>query len=196
MTPAIVFRPVASRVYAAVAWAVAAVVVGALLRDGGVAGLVRFGAFPLLLAGFAWAVLWWPSVRLDDDGVEVANVSRTVRVPWSAITGVETRWGLRLLTTSGKVDAWAAPARGALGRVRDSRAGRPRPAPRTTAARADEPLRLAGDAVTVAEVIEDRLADRGTTNAVAPGTGHHRVNVVQLLALLVPAGLVVVSLVV
>ncbi|MHB1063050.1 MAG: PH domain-containing protein [Georgenia sp.] len=185
MAPNILFRPVASRVSAVVAWLVAAVVAGAVLDDGGMTGLVRFGAVPLLLAGFAWAVLWWPSVRVTADGVEVANVARTTRVPWSAILGVETRWGLRLLIPSGKLDVWAAPARGAR-------------------------LRRGGDAVTVAEVIEARLADRRDAavverpaaeprtdpvqRAAASGSVHRRVNAAQLAALVVPALLVATGL--
>lgn len=221
MGPTIIFRPVASRVYAVIAWLVAATVAGAVLYDGGAVALVRFGAFPLLLAGFAWAVLWWPYVRVDDGGVEVANLVRTTRVPWQAITGVETRWGLRLLTAAGKVDAWAAPARGALSRVRADRAASRRGDGGPPNARgdqrgsvrqrgADEVIRHGGDAEDVAAVVEARRAAHAgaTPDAPArtsPGTGgpagttggtgiSRRVNVVPLAALLVPAVLVVAGL--
>ncbi|WP_353810373.1 PH domain-containing protein [Agromyces sp. SYSU T00194] len=65
-----------------------------------------------LLAFAAWAAYWRPSVRIDDEGVEVANVFRTTRVPWGQIRRIDTRYALMLETTHGRLSAWAAPAPG------------------------------------------------------------------------------------
>ena len=67
----------------------------------------------LALIGFgAWALYWRPLVSVDPGGVRVVNVFRTFDVPWPAITEIETKWALTLVTTLGTVRAWAAPAPG------------------------------------------------------------------------------------
>ncbi|GAA3628385.1 hypothetical protein GCM10022200_08610 [Microbacterium awajiense] len=65
-----------------------------------------------LLAFAAWAAYWAPYVRVDDDGVAVANVFRTIHVPWGQIQRIDTRFALTLYTSHGRVSAWAAPAPG------------------------------------------------------------------------------------
>ena len=67
----------------------------------------------LALVGFgAWALYWRPLVEVSAGGVRVVNVFRTFDVPWPAITEIETKWALTLVTTLGDVRAWAAPAPG------------------------------------------------------------------------------------
>lgn len=117
MEPAIVFRGPAGRGYAVASWAVAGVVLVAFAVDGGAPEVVAYGALPLLLAIIGWAAFWRPHVRVSRDGVRVVNVLSTTWVPWAAITGTRTRWGLELVTHHRPVGAWAVPARSAVGRM-------------------------------------------------------------------------------
>lgn len=116
MGPAIVFRAGTSRGYAVATWAVAAVVLVALLVEDGATALLSFGALPVFLAVIGWAAFWRPLVRVERDGVRVVNVLSTTWLPWAAVTGTRTRWGLEITTHHGKVGAWALPSRSALGR--------------------------------------------------------------------------------
>lgn len=87
----------------------AAVVLWLLVRTGDIGQLFTFGAIPLLFAAAVWAVFDRPYVRVSDGGVEIGNVLRTVRIPWPAVTGVELRWGLRVVTVRGGYTAWSVP---------------------------------------------------------------------------------------
>lgn len=106
------FRPTASRVLAGAIFAIAAVGLLALLVQDGVSGLLRYGWWMLLAALLAWALFWNPRVQVDDAGVRLVNVFRTVTLPWPSIQDVDTRWSLTLLTAYGSFRAWAAPAPG------------------------------------------------------------------------------------
>jgi len=88
--------------------------------------MLRFGA-PLALFGVAgWGAFWQPHVEVSDGGVRVANTLRTIDVPWPAIESVDGRYGLRLTTAYGRVDAWgaAAPAGRQRARQQESPAAR------------------------------------------------------------------------
>ena len=65
-------------------------------------------------AGLAVAlVFWWPRVEVDDEGVTVHNIVRSIRVPFPALESVTTRFCLNLTDRTGKTyGAWAAPAAG------------------------------------------------------------------------------------
>lgn len=73
-----------------------------------------FGLLPwvLLVVGGCWAAYWRPEVAVDDSGVLVVNVLRTITLPWPAIQRIDTKWALTLFTAYGKFTAWAAPAPG------------------------------------------------------------------------------------
>ncbi|WP_152230795.1 PH domain-containing protein [Georgenia ruanii] len=157
MGPTIVFRTTSARVYAVITWAVAAVVLAALGANGGIGEVVRYGAIPLAMAVFGWAVFWRPSVEVGDDGVVLTNVLRTVEVPWGAIDRVETRWGLRLVTSRGAVNGWAAPARAGVGRARSQRRAEHLP---DRLFEGTGRVRHPGDAAAVGAVVEDRRARR------------------------------------
>lgn len=73
----------------------------------------------LFLFGFlGWALFWQPVVLVDDDRVVLRNVYRSIRIPWPAITTVDTRWALAIGTASGSYSAWAAPSAGRHGLYR------------------------------------------------------------------------------
>lgn len=106
------YRSRFGRALAAFIWVLAGLALVAMLTQGGVQGLVRGAAWALLPALLVWAMFWKPCVIVDDGGVELVNVFRTIRLPWPSITTVDTRWALTLVTAYGKYAAWAAPAAG------------------------------------------------------------------------------------
>lgn len=76
----------------------------------------------LTLIPFAtWAIYWRPAVRIEASGVTVRNVLRTFTVPWGAIREVETRFAFTIVTDTGRIVAWAAPAPGRLAATRIGR---------------------------------------------------------------------------
>jgi hypothetical protein len=58
----------------------------------------------------AWLVFWNPSVRVSDSEVVVDNIFKTIRLNWSAIRRIDTKYSLTLETERGVFRAWAAPA--------------------------------------------------------------------------------------
>ena len=58
----------------------------------------------------AWLVFWHPSIRVSDSEVVVDNIFRTIRLNWSAIRRIDTKYSLTLETERGVFRAWAAPA--------------------------------------------------------------------------------------
>lgn len=79
-----------------------------LISDGFEVAL-RMLPWLLLITGTAWAVFWRPEVRVDDGGVHLVNVLRSIDLPWPSIVRVDTKWALALVTRYGKYTAWAAP---------------------------------------------------------------------------------------
>ncbi len=72
--------------------------------------VLQFAA-PLALFGLlGWGAFWEPRVDVTDGGVTVVNTLRTVEVPWPAVQSVDGRYGLRLETAYGPVNAWGAAA--------------------------------------------------------------------------------------
>ncbi|MHA7263961.1 PH domain-containing protein [Arthrobacter sp. TMN-37] len=115
-----VFRPRTSKVFTAVAVALAAVGLASVVVSEGVSGLVA--AWPLLAFAFAaWWLFWYPSVEVDGAAVTLRNPLTTVSVPWAALVHVDTKFALKLVTPGGSYTAWAAPAPGVWG----THAGKP-----------------------------------------------------------------------
>ena len=188
MQPAIVFRAPTSRVYAVITWVIAAVILAALALDGGPDALLAYGALPAVLAALGWTVFWRPLVRVERGGVRVVNVLGTTWLPWAAITGTRTRWGLELLTDGGKVGAWGLPARSALGRL----VGRGRevpPPPRLDRLTAD--VAGGGDPAVAARVIEQHRT--GRPGAAGTSRPEHRLDAAPSGLLLATTGLAIVS---
>ena len=105
------FRPGFGRVLCVVIGAICAaalVVLGAQDPEGG----LRAAPWLLLLAGACWALFWRPRVVVDDGGVRLVNVVRTIDLPWPSIVAVDTKWALTLVTVYGRFAGWAAPAPG------------------------------------------------------------------------------------
>lgn len=117
-------------------------------------------------AVFGWAVLWRPHMTVGDDGVEVVNVLRTVRVPWAALVHIDTRFALTLVTPTRKVAVTAAPAPGRIGvavaQRNEQRSGRSVPRSEDGGRRAGDMLHTdSGDAAYLVRWHWDRLRDAG-----------------------------------
>lgn len=113
-----VFRPRFGRVLTVAIGVICAVSMIALIATDGVSAVWRAGPWLALVAGSCWAVFWRPAVVVDDGGVHLVNVLRTVDLPWPSIQAVDTKWALTLVTAYGKFTGWAAPAPGAHAAVR------------------------------------------------------------------------------
>lgn len=72
--------------------------------------VVRYGPASIAVVYWCWLLFWYPCVEIEPSGVVVRNVFRTHRVTWPAITAVETRYALTILTPHDRVVAWSAPA--------------------------------------------------------------------------------------
>jgi hypothetical protein len=118
-----------------------------------------------LFAVSAWAIFWRPRVVVSDGGVRLVNVTRTIDAPWPAITDVETRYALTLVTAYGRFAAWAAPAPGAGPALRTAMRSRPRAAEGdeeiTAVSMGDMPGTASGDAATLVRRRWERLREDG-----------------------------------
>lgn len=111
MDSADTFRPATARWVLGTSTVVAVVLVVGLVRDPG-PGLLLQLAWPALVLGAGWAVFWAPHLRVDDSGVLVRNVLRTVHLPWPSIQRVDTKYTLTLCTADLECQVWAAPVAG------------------------------------------------------------------------------------
>ncbi len=106
------YRSRFGRALAVFVWVMSGLALVAMVTQGGAEGLARGAAWALLPALLVWAMFWRPCVVVDDAGVELVNVFRTIRLPWPSIQDVDTRWALTLITAYGRFAAWAAPRSG------------------------------------------------------------------------------------
>lgn len=78
--------------------------------------------WPLLFfAVLVFAVFWRPLISVEDRGLTVVNVFRTVFLPWAALERIDTRYTLTLFTPTRKVPVWAAPGPSARGNTASDR---------------------------------------------------------------------------
>jgi Bacterial PH domain len=97
-----------------------------LLR--GDAGPAVLGLLWLGAAGATLVALFWrPAVVVDDEGAELRNVLRDVRIPWAALDAVETRYALTLVAAGRRYASWAGASSGRPPRQRPSERAVPAP---------------------------------------------------------------------
>lgn len=183
MSSPIVFRPWTGIAVTVLVGVVVVVSLAGLALAGDLESLRRFGPAFVALALATAALFWWPAVIVGDE-ITVRNPFRTIVVPWNAVDGIETRFGLKLLLIpSGSVAAWAAPAPS-----RRTSAMLLRRAKETSSSRASEALmregRERGDGE-AATYIRRELPKR---SAGATGTVIRRWNVPVIAVLAVAAG--------
>lgn len=104
------FRSLSGRALTVGSAVVAVLVIVTIAVSDGWTGILHYGAVPLLFAALVWAVFGRPFLRVTDGGLEIGNVFRYIHVPWPAVTELELRWGLRVVTEFGKFAAWSVPA--------------------------------------------------------------------------------------
>ena len=107
----VALRPNGVRVLAAITWLLLVVFFVLTARDD-LGSALRFAPFAGLVALVVYALFWRPCVRVDADGVTLANVVRDVRIPFSRLEDVRTRFALTLETVEGTFTSWASPAPG------------------------------------------------------------------------------------
>ena len=112
------FRPGFGRGLAVTVAVLCAVAFALSLRDTGLRAIWEIGPWLGLIVLVVWATYWNPVVGVDDAGVHVVNVFRTIDLPWPSIQRVDTKWALKLVTAYGEFTAWAAPAPGGMATAR------------------------------------------------------------------------------
>lgn len=93
-----------------------------VIAFGAVMAFNAFGAkgYAIAAVGTVWLLLtvWWclwrPRIEVGDHAVRIVNPLRTVDIPWSAVTHVDTKFTLTLFTPFGRFGAAAAPQPGQL----------------------------------------------------------------------------------
>ena len=89
-----------------------------------------FAAWVILGLAVAWSVFVRPAVLLDAGGVTIRNIVQDVHIPWTRLTGVTSRWNLKILAGERGYNAWAIsaqvdrPTRASAGMSRVSLPGR------------------------------------------------------------------------
>jgi hypothetical protein len=127
-----VYRPTFGRILAGAIVALCVVGLVMAVAHDGLSAVWQIGPWLLLVAGLVWATYWRPEVAVDDAGVHVVNVLRTIDLPWPSIQRVDTKWALTLVTAYGKYTAWAAPAPSGLSAARAASKGNLRGLPEST----------------------------------------------------------------
>ena len=154
-----------------------------VVEDGPTAVLTSLAPIALVVA-LGWAVFWRPCAVVDDDGVTLVNVIRTVHVPWRRFRSAETRWALSITTTGDRTfSSWAVPAGSGFG-ARMAPSGRwfGEHSP------ADRKLASSGTAEAAAVAIGARMPDRRTSRERADAAGQSEVTVRANLAVLAVLG--------
>ncbi|HEY6794750.1 MAG TPA: PH domain-containing protein [Kineosporiaceae bacterium] len=102
------------------------------------ADLVLRGEFAPAALGLLWlvavcsglaALFWRPAVIVDDEGAQLRNVLRDVRIPWAALDAVETRYALTLVAAGRRYVSWAGASGGRPPRRRPGDPGVPESGP-------------------------------------------------------------------
>jgi hypothetical protein len=149
-----------NRILAVVIWVISALLAAAALVNGTTIRLSDL-APAVLVSLLAWEALWRPFVQIDDDGVTLGNVLRTITVPWAALVHVDTKFALTLYTPGRHYAAWAAPA---PGRGASNRAARAQGVSRPRAPMVGQPM------VDLEAGSSSVLGDQGSRPGDLPGT--------------------------
>lgn len=161
MRPPVIISSHSGRIATIVIAVVSLLVIGWDVATVGLAGGMRDLPLACLFVWITWLMWGMASVTLDDRGVRVVNQLRIWEVPWASLEEATGRWGLSLVTThprgtgSRTIRAWAAPARGSVGRIA-------RPAPEMPVVSGTEPVRTSLDAGQAARLIEIEQEQRRT----------------------------------
>lgn len=140
MGETLTFRTPMSRALTIGVAVVAVVALAYFVSDGGIRELWRSGPTVLCIVVLTWALFWRPQVQVSDGGITVANILRTVHVPWPVLRTVDSKWSLTVTAADVNVSAWAVPASsGMAARTRrpGARGGQDSPSPLRSTGNAD-----------------------------------------------------------
>lgn len=113
--PTVIIRSLLGRVGALLVALGALVVLVAVFRSDGVAGLVPLLGWGVLAGLAVWALWWAPEVVLSDEHLRVRNAWKTHDIAWGEVMGCMTRWSLVIILHGGRtVTAAAAQRAGGL----------------------------------------------------------------------------------
>lgn len=118
MESRVTLRPPLGLALAVALWIVCLVCLVALIATTSARDVVTFGPWLAVASYLMWLLFWSPAVVVDTNGVLLRNVARSHLVSWSAISTIETKFNLTLVTPAGSFSAWAAPAPGVVSSVR------------------------------------------------------------------------------
>lgn len=113
-----VYRPVLTRVLVAALAGIGAWWAVDLALRGRPASAVLLALWTTAVIAALSCLFWRPAVIVDDAAVELRNVVRDVRVPWSELEDVTTRYALTLHAGGRRHQSWAgaAPGRSSVSR--------------------------------------------------------------------------------
>jgi hypothetical protein len=116
-----VLRPLSGKVISAVLILFAAGVLIAGTFQIGIVRMLPHFPIPLLIGYVGWFAFWAPTVRVSPGEVVIDNPSREIRLEWSQIVRIDTKWALEVHTEHGRYTAWAAAAPGRHTAMRQTR---------------------------------------------------------------------------
>lgn len=106
-TSALTYRQKGPQVTAWLFIAAAALMLVDVVRTWSVQPEPLLGAGLLLGIAVGWVTFLRPAVVLDQTGVLLRNPLRDVKIPWAALTDVESRWNVRVFAGDRGYTAWA-----------------------------------------------------------------------------------------
>jgi hypothetical protein len=169
------YRPLFGRVLAVIVGVICVVGIVGLAVLGDWANLATT-VLPLLFFGvLVYALFWRPLISIDERGLTVVNIFRSVFLPWSALERIDTRYSLTLFTPTRKVPVWAAPGPSARRTTATERGVGGGPAS----------LRIADVVDERWEALREAGALTGTDREVDVRTRVHWITIAVLVALLV-----------
>jgi hypothetical protein len=105
-----VFRQHSSAWLAAISGVTGLLLLLSLVRNWASCPRLSFAVWVLFGLAVAWAVFVRPAVLLDAKGVTLRNIVRDAHIPWTRLTGVTSRWNLKVLVGDNGYNAWAISA--------------------------------------------------------------------------------------
>lgn len=113
-----------NRVVAVLLWIAVGVFGSGIALTGRGAEYVNLAPGLLYIALAAYYLLWRPSLTVSDEGIDIGNVVTNVHLPWESLVDVDTKYALALRVPGRQFSVWCAPAPGAVGMIRATRAQR------------------------------------------------------------------------
>lgn len=113
-----------NRVVAVLTWSAVALFAVGIAATGRWNDYVNLAPLLAYVVAAAYYLLWRPSLVVSDDGVDIGNVVTRIHVPWESLVDVDTKYALALRVPGRAFSVWCAPAPGAVGMLRATRAQR------------------------------------------------------------------------